>query len=312
MNNKNVSKILFSIAEYKVKIMMKKMINIKSKDKVSVISNDKELLKLFTKSLKGINYDIIETAELRLKLDLADKSDVILIMLNENVCFNEEVRKKLKEGKKIVCCPRCNINKLITGIIEPVKEYNKLITLISSKLYPNSDFKVVTNDRYTIIGKLDHFPPFYVGFEFTDQNNFIYIPPGIMGVPVIPESVNGTFMIDGFVQDYGPVIYPIILTIENGLLVKFKTNNKNKKILEIMKNLKDLPVCELGLGFNPQTKTSTDISESESEYGIVDLGFGENKHIGGPISGNIHFDITTIRPTLFIDNRLILKNKIFA
>jgi len=66
-------------------------------------------------------------------------------------------------------------------------------------------------------------------------------------------------------------------------------------------------LAELGVGTNPNAKRPDNILESEKIKGTVHLAIGDNSHMGGKVSSDLHQDFIIPKPTLMLDGKAIMK-----
>lgn len=71
-------------------------------------------------------------------------------------------------------------------------------------------------------------------------------------------------------------------------------------------------MCELGIGTNHCAILTGNILEDEKLNGSVHIAFGTNTSFGGLNKADCHCDGVILKPTLYIDDLLILKDGIFA
>jgi len=67
-------------------------------------------------------------------------------------------------------------------------------------------------------------------------------------------------------------------------------------------------LAELGIGTNPNAKRPDNVLEAEKIKGTVHIAVGDNSHIGGVVSTDLHEDFIIPKPTLYLDNKLIMKD----
>ena len=82
--------------------------------------------------------------------------------------------------------------------------------------------------------------------------------------------------------------------------------NKKKGV----KNYKTLPktIAEFAIGTNKKAKLIGLMINDEKAYGTVHFALGANSHFGGKTYCNGHMDYVIENPTLYLDNKLVLKN----
>ena len=65
-------------------------------------------------------------------------------------------------------------------------------------------------------------------------------------------------------------------------------------------------VAELGIGTNDEATLSGVILEDEKLYGTVHVAFGTNTSFGGTNKADCHYDGIILKPTLYLDDELII------
>ena len=67
-------------------------------------------------------------------------------------------------------------------------------------------------------------------------------------------------------------------------------------------------LAELGVGTNPNAKRPDNVLESEKIKGTVHLAIGDNSHMGGKVSSDLHQDFIIPKPTLMLDGKAVMKD----
>lgn len=66
-------------------------------------------------------------------------------------------------------------------------------------------------------------------------------------------------------------------------------------------------LAELGIGTNPKARSVESILEAEKIKGTVHIAIGDNAHIGGVVSADVHQDFVLWEPDLSLDDELVIK-----
>jgi len=67
-------------------------------------------------------------------------------------------------------------------------------------------------------------------------------------------------------------------------------------------------LAELGIGTNPNAKRPDNVLEAEKIRGTVHMAIGDNSHMGGKVSSDIHQDFVIPKPTLILDGKTVMKD----
>jgi len=66
--------------------------------------------------------------------------------------------------------------------------------------------------------------------------------------------------------------------------------------------------AELGIGTNPYARRPDNVLEAEKIKGTVHVAVGDNSHMGGKVTADLHQDFVLPKPDLYIDGKPIMKS----
>jgi len=66
--------------------------------------------------------------------------------------------------------------------------------------------------------------------------------------------------------------------------------------------------AELGIGTNPNARRPDNVLEAEKIKGTVHVAVGDNSHMGGKVTADLHQDFVLPKPDLYIDGKPIMKS----
>lgn len=130
------------------------------------------------------------------------------------------------------------------------------------------------------------------------------LPAGEVCTAPVENSVNGTIVFDSFELAEGRVK----LIVNNGKVKK--VIGKAKPLLKVFEQLGDRAkiIGEFGIGTNPKAKIIGNALEDEKVWGSVHFALGSNISFGGKNDVPFHEDGIIAKPTVKIDNKLIIEN----
>lgn len=67
-------------------------------------------------------------------------------------------------------------------------------------------------------------------------------------------------------------------------------------------------LAELGIGTNPYAKRPDNVLEAEKIKGTVHIAIGDNAHMGGKISADLHQDFVLPKPDLYLDGKPVMRS----
>lgn len=140
------------------------------------------------------------------------------------------------------------------------------------------------------------------------------LPRGEVYVAPHENSANGTLVIDRlFVK--GKPIDKLRLTFANGKVTQIDSANTldSKALNELLSasnGHKDM-IAEFAIGLNPGVvKPIGNVLFDEKIGGSIHVAIGMNSHFGGNNKSNLHLDMVVQYPKVWVDDELILENRL--
>jgi leucyl aminopeptidase (aminopeptidase T) len=149
---------------------------------------------------------------------------------------------------------------------------------------------------------------------FIEKGAWGNLPSGEAYCAPVEETANGKLVVE-------PNWYPdlkekMTLIFKNGHVTEIigggKIGDEYRNLLDFKK--KEEPyisrrnLAELGIGTNPNAKRPDNILESEKIKGTVHLAIGDNSHMGGKVSADLHQDFIIPKPTWILDRKPVMKD----
>lgn len=149
---------------------------------------------------------------------------------------------------------------------------------------------------------------------FMEKGAWGNLPSGEAYCAPVEGTANGKLVVE-------PNWYPdlkekMTLIFKNGHVTEIigggKIGDEHRNLLDFKK--KEEPyisrrnLAELGIGTNPNAKRPDNILESEKIKGTVHLAIGDNSHMGGKVSADLHQDFIIPKPTWILDRKPVMKD----
>ncbi|MFA5804506.1 MAG: aminopeptidase [Melioribacteraceae bacterium] len=137
------------------------------------------------------------------------------------------------------------------------------------------------------------------------------LPTGEAYIAPLEGKTNGVFYVDGSMASIGVIIgKPIRIDVKDGYAVNVSGGNQAKKLDDILNKYDQLArnIAEFGIGTNYKAKLSGILLEDEKVMGTIHIALGDNKSMGGLVNVPIHLDGVVKKPTVFFDEKMIMKN----
>ena len=136
------------------------------------------------------------------------------------------------------------------------------------------------------------------------------LPSGEAYIAPLEDGSEGEMIIEGSMVGIGKLESPLHMKISGGKLREV-TGDKSENLGILLKNETNGTLCELGIGTNEAAILNGIILEDEKVYGTVHIAFGTNASFGGVNKAECHMDGIILRPTLYLDDTLVIKEGVF-
>lgn len=143
----------------------------------------------------------------------------------------------------------------------------------------------------------------------TEPGTFGNLPSGESYLMPEEGKSQGIFVVDGSMAGIGLIQdQPVKIRVENGYAVDITGGKEAARLLEMIESIGEPArnLAELGIGTNYMAQITGEILEDEKVAGTVHLALGNNVSMGGTVNVGFHVDGIMTRPTLRIDDRLLL------
>ncbi|HHU07335.1 MAG TPA: peptidase [Clostridiaceae bacterium] len=133
-------------------------------------------------------------------------------------------------------------------------------------------------------------------------------------VPIIEEATEGIMIVDCSLGYLGKCHEPVKLVLQRGRIIEIEDNPCGRKLKEYIESYGDeglFYASEFGIGLNTISKCrGRCYVEDESAYGTFHIGFGRNLALGGQLEARGHYDLISMAPNIYADNRQIMSDGI--
>jgi leucyl aminopeptidase (aminopeptidase T) len=147
---------------------------------------------------------------------------------------------------------------------------------------------------------------------FTQPGDFGNLPAGEAYIAPVEGSGQGRLVVPagwwrGLTED-------MTLTFENGLVRRIEGGGQVKERLLSLLGLGEgmepdrarCNLAELGIGTNPLARSVESGLEAEKIKGTIHIAIGDNAHMGGQVSADLHFDMIIPQVDLVLDGEKII------
>lgn len=243
--------------------------------------------------------------------ELMQKFDVVFCPTAKSLTHTNARRAASAKGVRIATFPGITKDVMIRGMNADYKKIAAL-SIKLKKILEKGKFVRVTAPAGTDISfSIEGRTAYASKGLFHAKGESGNLPTGETYLAPVEGTSNGIFVVDGSMAGLGLIKNANIkIEVENGyatLISGGKIANKLRKMLdEVGKDARN--IAEFGIGTNDSAKLSGVLLEDEKVMGTIHIALGNNVSMGGSVNVPIHLDGVVKRPTVWLDNKLIMKD----
>lgn len=242
--------------------------------------------------------------------DLMKQYDVVFCPTTKSLTHTDARREASAQGVRIATFPGITKDVMIRGLNADYNYISKL-SIKLKKILERGKFVRITTSlgtdlSFSIAGRTS----FASKGLFHKKGESGNLPTGETFLAPVEGTSNGVFVVDGSMAGLG-LIKNVNLKVEvkDGYATKI-TGGKiatqlNKMLDAVGKDARN--IAEFGIGTNPSAKLSGVLLEDEKVMGTIHIALGNNKSMGGSVNVPIHLDGVVKKPTVYLDNKLLMK-----
>ncbi|MBW2986608.1 aminopeptidase [Candidatus Woesearchaeota archaeon] len=238
------------------------------------------------------------------------KYPVCLLITTMSLSHTNARKAACKKGARMASMPGITADMMKRCIPIDYAELTKINKKILKKTKKLTKVRIATNTGTDISLIVKNINNDVVG------DNGIYKKPGAFGnLPAgevcwapVEGKTNGVFVVDASMFDE-KMKKPITIKVKNGYAYEIIGSAQAKKLLKMIKPLgkSAFNIAELGIGTNPKAKITGNVLEDEKVAGTCHIALGNNTGLGGKTYAKCHLDGVIKKPTIFFDDKCIMK-----
>ncbi|MBW6451749.1 MAG: aminopeptidase [DPANN group archaeon] len=241
-----------------------------------------------------------EVAKIMLEHDIS-----ILITTNSLTHTNARI-KACENGARIASMP--GFNELMFDALDvDSSDMDKLGLTIKDALMSSKQIRVITPSGTDI--SFDVRPEIDVDTNnLKDKCLYGNLPAGEVFFAPLESTANGIIVVD-IMKDANGVIASegAIITVKEGLARDISDKGcKLSKLFDTIENARN--IAEFGIGINMKAEIIGFILQDEKVFGTCHIAFGNSTAFGGKVYSDIHYDSILFKPTIYADDKVIMKD----
>ena len=234
--------------------------------------------------------------------------DVIIIPTSKSLSHTQARLNACKNKARIASMPMITEEILQRAIDIDYQELKKVHERLRKILIGSKEVKITTKAGTNVTTTVTEVHGEAAGLlhEPGDWGN---LPTGEVDSGVKEEITNGIIIVDASFGGLGKLESPLKLEVKDGYVVSIEGKDAVG-----LKNMLDLvgkqayKIAELGIGTNPKATVTGEVLEDEKALGTAHFGLGNDTNYGGCNDVQIHIDGVIKKPTIYIDDKMIMDN----
>lgn len=306
------------------KIIVSKCLALKKNEKCLIITDEnkknigKEIFLEALKISKKIDYIEIPVGKINGEepsREVAKKMlnyDVIICPTTKSLTHTNARITASKKGARIVTLPGITKDIMCRCIDVDYNDMKNISTKIGNFLDKGKVARVTTKKGTDItinISKVKSHGK--KGGDFTHKGDYGNLPEGETFLCPNKIGTNGVYVVDASQAGVGKLKKPIKIIVKNGFAIKFEGGVEAKKLSKLLQSIKNknaYNVAEFGIGTNKKAIITGIVLEDEKVFGSCHIALGKDDSFGGRVNVPIHVDGVMNKPTITIDNKIIMKD----
>ena len=234
-------------------------------------------------------------------------ADVVICPTTVSMTHTNARINAVKNGARVATMPGITEEMFSKGAITADYDEVEKLTLRMTDMLTNARSAKIVKGEYSLTMSLKDRKGVPSTGVYDKKGTAGNLPSGEAYIAPVEGTADGEMLIDGSMVGIGKLSSPLYMRIENGHLKEVKGEN-SEKISILLENENNSSLGELGIGTNKSAVLCGIILEDEKVYGTVHIAFGTNTSFGGTVKADCHMDGVILKPDLYLDEVLVMKN----
>ena len=234
--------------------------------------------------------------------------NVIIAPTTYSISHTKARRDASKRGIRIATMPSITNDIMNRCIDIDYKNMTRLINLVQGVISNGSKMRITTALGTDLSFTIKYREIFRDDGILINKGDFGNLPAGEVHFSPLEGSADGIYIVDGSQAGLGKVSR-LKFTVEKGFVknIEGKDCYRLTKLLNSVKDKNAYGIAECGIGMNEKAIITGNILEDEKVKGTCHIALGNNKSYGGKFNVPIHLDGIIRNPSIFVDNKEIIR-----
>jgi aminopeptidase len=243
--------------------------------------------------------------------ELMKKFDVVLVPTAKSITHTDARRNASAKGVRVATFPGITKEIMIRGMNADYKAISVRSIKLKRILEKGEQVRVTSPSGTDISFSIKGRTAIASKGLFHKKGESGNLPTGETFLAPVEGTSNGIFVVDGSMAGLG-LIKSVNIKIEvaKGFATKISGGQPGRKLKAMLDQVgkEAYNIAEFGIGTNDSAKLSGLLLEDEKVMGTVHIALGNNVTMGGTFNVPIHLDGVIKKPTVYLDNKLLMKN----
>ncbi len=242
--------------------------------------------------------------------ELMGKFDIVFCPTAKSLTHTNARRNASKKGVRVATFPGITKEVMIRGLNADYKKISKLSIHLKNILEKGSRIKVISAAGTDISFDIKGRKAIASKGLFHKKGEGGNLPTGETFLAPVEKTANGVFVVDGSMAGLGLIKKTNLkIIVEKGYATKITGGILAKKLIKQLESVgkQARNIAEFGIGTNDSAKLSGILLEDEKVLGTVHIALGNNVTMGGSVNVPLHLDGVIKKPTVFLDDKIIMK-----
>lgn len=237
-------------------------------------------------------------------------ANVVLCPTTKSLTHTDARRNSSALGNRIATFPGITKEVMIRGLNADYKKIAALTLKLTKMMDKTKSIRVTSPGGTDITMSIEGRKTIPSKGLFHKKGESGNLPTGEAFAAPMEGKSEGVFVADGSFAVIGMIKTPIKIKVEKGLATEITGGKEAKELVKMLAPFgkKGRNIAEIGIGTNDSVKLSGMLLEDEKKLGTVHIALGDNKSMGGKINVPIHVDGVILKPTVYFDGKIIMKN----
>jgi len=242
--------------------------------------------------------------------DIMQKFDIVFCPTAKSLTHTNARRNASAKGVRVATFPGITKEVMIRGLNADYKKISKLSIRLKKILEKGSRIKVTSPAGTDISFSIKSRKAIASKGLFHKKGEGGNLPTGETFLAPVEGTANGIFVVDGSIAGLGLIKKSNLrIKVEKGYATKITGGIIAKKLIKQLDSVgkQARNIAEFGIGTNDSAKLSGILLEDEKVLGTVHLALGNNITMGGSVNVPLHLDGVIKKPTLYLDDKIIMR-----